>query len=123
MMMKVTSLRLSEEQQAKLTNLTAKTGYTSSEIVRKIIDNLDEVSFKLAVTNEDKNRKVELAKIAELKYKNYLFSNVTSNINQIAHYVNANSNNVDNASLLNAFQTVEKQIKDVKEKINNYGNN
>lgn len=121
--MKAISLRLSEKQQAKLNLLSAKTGYNQSEIIRFMIDNLDEVKFDLVLNNDKENRKVELQKIGDLRYQNYLFSNVTKNVNQIAKYVNS-TENIQNKNLIFAFNEMKKDIKDLEEKLRDYyGNN
>src|SRR5699024_12673646 len=77
-------IRLTDEQKLHLTNLSAKTGVSSSEIIRKVIDNLDEVNLSLALKKIDKNRAVDIEKIAVKKYQNYLLQNLTNNVNQIA---------------------------------------
>lgn len=84
-------IRLTDEQKLHLTNLSAKTGVSSSEIIRKMIDNLDEVNLALALKKIDKNRAVDIEKIAVKKYQNYLLQNLTNNVNQIAKVVNNKS--------------------------------
>ena len=86
-------IRMSDEQKFHLDTLSAKTGYNASEIVRNLIDNCDEVTLTLALKKIDENKKIEIEKVASLKYKTFLLSNISKNINQIAHYVNANKNN------------------------------
>ncbi|MBW8009605.1 hypothetical protein [Lactobacillus helveticus] len=120
--MKAISIRLSENQQTKLNLLTAKTGYTQSEIIRTVIDNLDEVKFDLAVKNDKENRKVELQKIADLRYQNYLFSNVTKNVNEIAKYVNQKQN-VKNNELIFQFNEMKKDIQELEKKLSDYYGN
>ena len=88
-------IRLTDEQKVHLTNLSAKTGVSSSEIIRKIIDNLDEVNLSLALKKIDKNRAVDIEKVAVRKYQNYLLQNLTNNVNQIAKVVNNNKSKVD----------------------------
>ena len=90
-------IRMSDEQKFHLDTLSAKTGYNASEIVRNLIDNCDEVTLTLALKKIDENKKIEIEKVASLKYKTFLLSNISKNINQIAHYVNANKN--DNVSV------------------------
>lgn len=130
--MKVMSLRLNEDEQQKLSHLSAKTGYTFSELIRYLIDNLDENNLELALNkdneNDKKNRKVNQDLTAELHYKNWLFSNVTNNVNQIAKWLNSqNSDEVftfnNQKILLNAFQTVEKRLEEIEEKIDGKNGN
>ena len=85
-------IRMNDELKSKLDKLSAKTGYSSSELIRMLIENANEVTLSLAL-DEIKNRKqVDIEKIANDKYTNYLLSNLTKNVNQIAHWCNANQN-------------------------------
>lgn len=92
-------IRLNNEQKFNLDNLSAKLGYSSSEIIRKMIDNVDEVTLTLALEKINDRKQVDIEKIACMKYQNYLLSNLTRNMNQIAHYVNSNKENSDNQKL------------------------
>lgn len=110
-------IRLSDETKFNLDNLSAKTGYSSSEIIRKLIDNCDEVNLSLALTKIDDRKSIEIEKIASIKYQNYLLSNLTKNINQIAHYVNSNKENSDKKILVANFQNMIKKINEFEDRL------
>lgn len=120
--MKVITLRVNEKQQQKLALLSAKTGYTQSEILRLLIDNLDGNNFELALNGENEKKQIEEKKITELSYQNRLLANLANNVNQIAKYFNSGGSQ-NNSVLLEAFQTIEKQQKELRKLMNKHGNN
>lgn len=110
-------IRLTDEQKLHLTNLSAKTGASSSDIIRKMIDNLDEVTLSLALKKIDKNRAVDIEKIAVKKYQNYLLQNLTNNVNQIAKVVNNNKSKVDVRKLEKQLDLIVKNQKEISKKL------
>ena len=110
-------IRLTDEQKLHLTNLSAKTGASSSDIIRKMIDNLDEVNLSLALKKIDKNRAVDIEKIAVTKYQNYLLQNLTNNVNQIAKIVNNNKSKVDVRKLEKQLDLIIKNQKEISKKL------
>lgn len=114
-------IRMSDEQKFHLDTLSAKTGYNASEIVRNLIDNCDEVTLTLALKKIDENKKIEIEKVASLKYKTFLLSNISKNINQIAHYVNANKNNNVSVQLEKYLSEMLQIMNEIKVKLD--GNN
>ncbi|MCI6883376.1 MAG: ribbon-helix-helix domain-containing protein [Enterococcus hirae] len=110
-------IRLTDEQKLHLTNLSAKTGVSFSEIIRKVIDNLDEVNLSLALKKIDKNRAVDIEKIAVKKYQNYLLQNLTNNVNQIAKIVNNNKSKVDVRKLEKQLDLIIKNQKEISKKL------
>lgn len=110
-------IRLTDEQKLHLTNLSAKTGASSSDIIRKMIDNLDEVTLSLALKKIDKNRAVDIEKIAVKKYQNYLLQNLTNNVNQIAKVVNNNKSKVDVKRLEKQLDLIVKNQKEISKKL------
>lgn len=110
-------IRLTDEQKLHLTNLSAKTGVSSSEIIRKVIDNLDEVNLSLALKKIDKNRTVDIEKIAVRKYQNYLLQNLATNVNQIAKIVNNNKSKMNVNRLEKQLNLIVKNQKEIKEKL------
>ena len=108
---------MTEDQHKNLMELSAKTGYTPSELIRKFIDGADLVTLQQNKVTEKVDVKNRLLLAREMKYQNYLFSNLTKNMNQIAHYLNKYKANANVRSLDSAFQTIEKQINDLKEKL------
>lgn len=110
-------IRLTDEQKLHLTNLSAKTGVSSSEIIRKVIDNLDEVNLSLALKKIDKNRAVDIEKIAVRKYQNYLLQNLATNVNQIAKIVNNNKSKINVNRLEKQLNLIIKNQKEIKEKL------
>lgn len=109
-------IRLTDEQKLYLTNLSAKTGVSSSEIIRKMIDNLDEVNLVLALKKIDRNKSVDIEKIAVKKYQNYLLQNLTNNVNQIAKIVN-NKSKVDVRKLEKQLDLIIKNQKELSKKL------
>lgn len=110
-------IRLTDEQKLHLTNLSAKTGVSSSEIIRKMIDNLDEVNLVLALKKIDKNRAIDIEKIAVRKYQNYLLQNLANNVNQIAKVVNNNKSKVDVRKLEKQLDLIVKNQKEISKKL------
>ena len=110
-------IRLTDEQKLHLTNLSAKTGACSSDIIRKMIGNLDEVTLSLALKKIDKNRAVDIEKIALKKYQNYLLQNLTNNVNQIAKVVNNNKSKVDVRKLEKQLDLIVKNQKEISKKL------
>lgn len=110
-------IRLTDEQKLHLTNLSAKTGVSSSEIIRKVIDNLDEVNLSLALKKIDKNRAVDIEKIAVRKYQNYLLQNLTNNVNQIAKVVNSNKFKMNINKLEKQLDLIVKNQKEISKKL------
>ena len=110
-------IRLTDEQKLHLTNLSAKTGVSSSEIIRKMIDNLDEVTLSLALKKIDKNRAVDIEKIAVKKYQNYLLQNLANNVNQITKVVNNNKSKVDVRKLEKQLDLIVKNHKEISKKL------
>lgn len=110
-------IRLTDEQKLHLTNLSAKTGVSLSEIIRKMIDNLDEVNLALALKKIDKNRAVDIEKIAVKKYQNYLLQNLTNNVNQIARVVNNNKSKMNINKLEKQLDLIVKNQKEISKKL------
>lgn len=110
-------IRLTDEQKLHLTNLSAKTGVSSSEIIRKVIDNLDEVNLSLALKKIDKNRAVDIEKIAVKKYQNYLLQNLANNVNQIAKVVNNNKSKMNINKLEKQLDLIVKNQKEISKKL------
>lgn len=110
-------IRLTDEQKLHLTNLSAKTGASSSDIIRKMIDNLDEVTLSLALKKIDRNRAVNIEKIAVRKYQNYLLQNLTNNVNQIAKVVNNNKSKLDVRKLEKQLDLIVKNQKEISKKL------
>lgn len=108
---------MTDDQFEKLQSVSEKTGYTPSEILRRMIVNADLVTLQQNKVTEKDDVKNRLLLAREMKYQNYLFSNLTKNMNQIAHYLNKYKANAKVRSLDSAFQTIEKQINDLKEKL------
>ena len=110
-------IRLTDEQKLHLTNLSAKIGASSSDIIRKMIDNLDEVTLSLALKKIDRNRAVNIEKIAVRKYQNYLLQNLTNNVNQIAKVVNNNKSKLDVRKLEKQLDLIVKNQKEISKKL------
>lgn len=113
------SVRMTDDQFEKLQKMSEKMGYTSSELLRKMIDNANDVTMMQNKAMNSRTVNVELKKIAEKRYQNSLLRNLANNMNQVAHYVNKYKNNSSEKALLLAFQTIEKQVKSLKEVIKN----
>lgn len=119
--MALLSVRLSDEQKLHLDTLSAKTGYNSSDIVRNLIDNVDEVTLTLALQKIDERKAVDIEKIASQKYQNYLLNNLANNLNQVAHFVNKNANYIDKNitdDLSNKLSNIKDELDEVKVKLN-----
>lgn len=119
--MKVITLRVNKKQQQKLVLLSANSGYTQSEILRILIDNISTKNFELALNGEAEKKKLELSKITAVDYQNRLLANVANNINQIAKYFN--SGGEVNEVVLQAFETVKSEQKQLRKMMSKYGNN
>lgn len=82
-----------------------------------MIDNLDEVNLALALKKIDKNRAVDIEKIAVKKYQNYLLQNLATNVNQIAKIVNNNKSKMNVNRLEKQLNLIVKNQKEIKEKL------
>lgn len=109
--------RLTEDQYKHLTALSAMTGYNVNELLRLIVDNVDDSTLKIVIQSQQAKANREMQMLARQKYLLNLFSNVSNNINQISKYVNTNQK-IDK-NVVNAFEQmttyVEKLRGDVRE--------
>lgn len=108
------SIRLDEDQIEKLQFYSSEMGYSTSELIRNMIENADDVTMQQNKKMNSTVRLLEFQKITEMRYQNYLLSNLTKNINQVAHYLNRYKENARIKPLLSAFQTLEKQTNEIK---------
>ena len=88
-----------------------------------MIDNVDEVTLTLALEKINDRKQIDIEKIACMKYQNYLLSNLTSNMNQIAHYVNLNKENSDNQKLVKSFELLTSQVEMFKKRLSDENGN
>lgn len=100
--------RLTEQQYNHLKRLSAETGYNVNELLRLIVDNIDDGTLKIVNQSQQAKANREMQILARQKYLLNLFSNVTSNINQIAKYVNTNQK-IDK-NVVNAFEQMITKI-------------
>lgn len=100
--------RLTEDQYKHLTALSAKTGYNVNQLLRLIVDNVDDGTLKVVIQSQQEKANREMQILARQKYLLNLFSNVSSNVNQIAKYVNTNQQIDEN--VVNAFNSMTNQI-------------
>lgn len=112
-----THFRITREQKNKLEQMGAMTGLKSSEVLREIINNVDEDTLKNSFEHnqEMENRQIEI--LARQKYLINLFKNVTSNVNQIAKYVNYQYEKVDNQRLKDAFEWMIKDLTELRHNV------
>lgn len=115
------TIRLTDDQFEKLNFYSEKMGYSTSELIREMIDHADDVTMQQNLGMTDKKIEAELKKTTELKYQNYLFSNLTKNMNQIAHYINKYKGNARVKSLASAFQIIEKHVGEIKNELRGKG--
>ena len=114
-------IRITEQQDQHLLALSAKTGYNVNELIRKILDNVDDVTLTTALSRQQAtNREMQL--LASRKYIMDTLSRtqVFNNINQIAHYVNKYPDNDLGKELVNAFNIVSKRIDELRSDINEH---
>lgn len=108
-------IRLSDDDAERLHVLSLKLGTSENEVMRRMIENADSVDVSKL---REKSRHDDLV-LANLKYQNYLFSNATKSLNQIAHVLNAGGVN-------DGVQAVFEKMVDVvnvwREEMKNYGN-
>ena len=110
----IVSIRLDEDQIEKLQFYGSEMGYSQSDLIRKMIEDADDVTMQQNQKINSTIRLLEFQKITEMKYQNYLLSNLTKNMNQVAHYLNKYKGNARIKPLLSAFQTMEKQTNEIK---------
>ena len=113
-------IRITEDQH--LLSLSAKTGYNVNELIRKILDNVDDVTLTTALSRQQATANREMQLLASRKYIMDTLSRtqVFNNINQIAHYVNKYPDNDLGKELVNAFNTVSKKIDELRSDINEH---
>lgn len=111
------TIRLTDSQFEKLSFYSEELGYSTSELIREMIDHADDVTMQQNQGMTNKKIEAELKKTTELKYQNYLLSNLTKNMNQVAHYLNKYKGNARVKSLDHAFQTIEKCVVEMEKEI------
>lgn len=115
------TIRLTDDQFEKLNFYSEELGYSTSELIREMLDHADDVTMQQNQGMTNKKIEAELKKTTELKYQNYLFSNLTKNMNQIAHYLNKYKQNSRVVALDHAFQTIEKRVAEIEKEIKSKG--
>lgn len=113
--------RISEKTMKKLENLKSETGLSKTEIIEDLINYSRTSDFKMLTPTqeekeEEKNMLIQL--IATRKYLSYLYKNMTTNMNQIAHVLNRagiNKNNENDVKL--AFDYMTKKVNELTNKI------
>lgn len=115
-------IRITEQQDQHLLALSAKTGYNVNELIRKILDNIDDVTLTTALSRQQATANREMQLLASRKYIMDTLSRtqVFNNINQIAHYVNKYPDNDLGKELVNAFNIVSKRIDELRSDINEH---
>lgn len=83
--------RLTDEEATRLGILSNKTGYTVNAIIRMLIDNVDSVTMSKLRTLTKHDDLI----LANAKYNAMLRKNVSTNINEIAKYINGGDVNDD----------------------------
>ena len=115
------TIRLTDFQFEKLSFYSEKLGYSTSELIREMVEHADDATMQQNLGMTDKKIEAELKKTTELKYQNYLLSNLTKNMNQVAHYLNKYEGNARVKSLASAFQTIEKHVGEIKNELRGKG--
>ena len=115
------TIRLTDFQFEKLSFYSEELGYSTSELIREMIDHADDATMQQNQGMTNKKIEAELKKTTELKYQNYLLSNLTKNMNQVAHYLNKYEGNARVKSLASAFQTIEKHVGEIKNELRGKG--
>lgn len=104
--------RLTEDQYKHLTALSAMTGYNVNELLRLIVDNVDDSTLKIVIQSQQAKASREMQILARQKYLLNLFSNVTNGLNQIAKYVNTEQGIDENA--VKAFNRMTTYIENLR---------
>lgn len=104
--------RLTEQQYNHLKRLSAETGYNVNELLRLIVDNIDDGTLRIVNQSRQAKANREMQILARQKYLLNLFSNVTSNINQIAKYVNTQQG--INEPVVKAFSQMATQVEKLR---------
>lgn len=108
-------VRLRENEEEKIDELVAKSGKSKSEIIKEMIMNARASDFKMvAKSDEDKDRELKI--IATRKWLASLFSNATSNLNQIAKQLNSNGVK-EKDDLFQEFFNLKNSVNDLKKQI------
>lgn len=61
-------IRITEQQDQHLSALSAKTGYNVNELIRKILDNVDDVTLTTALSRQQATANREIQLLASRKY-------------------------------------------------------
>lgn len=80
--------RITEEQDRHLRSLSAQTGLNVNELLRLILDSIDDTTLSIALQQQEGNQQQKIKVLAEKKYISMLLSNGTNNLNQIAKQIN-----------------------------------
>lgn len=105
-------ITITEQQNEHLNTLSAQTGMPVTEIIRRMIDNSNEVNFKQIVeSNDDKLAEYKKVKTS-LKYYIYLLNRATNSISQIEKRVS--SDNKLDCEALNVLNLIKQQLSDLR---------
>lgn len=105
-------ITITEQQNEHLNTLSAQTGMPVTEIIRRMIDNSNEVNFKQIVESNDA-KLAECKKVkASLKYYIYLLNRATNSISQIEKSVS--SDNKLDCEALNVLNLIKQQLSDLR---------
>lgn len=105
--------RIDENTMKKLEEIKIKTGLSKTEILTDLINYSEISDFKMLVPTkeekeEEKDRQIKL--VATRKYLAYLYKNLTTNMNQIAHVLNeAGITEKNKSAFRQAFDFMAKQ--------------
>ena len=114
--MKDTHVRLSDEENQKLARLSAKLGLSGNEIIRRLLDNADEVTLKVIDNSTKQNDLI----LANLKQQNWLLSNLTNNLNQVTHFLNQHQNDLtldEMKTLATIFNQFYRSVKELRKEL------
>lgn len=117
-------IRVTTEQEAQLSTLAENLGYSKSEVVRKMIDNVNEVTLQ---TIDEKNRMTDVELIATRKYLMHQLGGLTNNVNQLAKIANTMMKNDEGVnddianSLIQMVDVLTKQTEQLRGEINERG--
>lgn len=111
-------ITITEQQNQHLNTLSAQTGMPVTEIIRRMIDNSNEVNFKQIVESNDA-KLAEYKKVkASLKYYIYLLNRATNSISQIEKRVSSDSK-LD-CEALNVLNLIKQQLSDLRGDVDEY---
>jgi len=119
--------RFTDEQAKRLSDISKALDMTETDVIRMSLDNISVDKLRAISEQKEDETLLKVESIAVKKYENYLLSNTTNNLNQIAKNLNRLLktddvfNLVDESDLCRELANVFIELSELKHAIKNRG--